>query len=114
MRAFIVIFLFLCLHLHATSEPFNYDPFVEAQALIQKSTPAQKKQVEKKRNIISLGAIMSNRAFINGKWYAKGDRFGSYRVDMIRPNMVGLKKNGKLKIISLGSKKNVLTVKEKE
>lgn len=114
MRVSILALLVFCLHLYAFNEPFNYDPFVEARTLIQKSVPVKKKQAEKKRKIISLGAIMSSRAFINGKWYAIGDRFDSYRVDMIRSNMVGLKKNGKLKIISLGSKQNVLTVKEKE
>lgn len=113
MRSLIVIFLLLT-SIKAYDEPFAYDPFKKAQVLIQKESPKAQEKQKVKKNSIVLSAIMSDKAFINGKWYGLGDKFGSFKVDMIRQNMVGLKRGGKVKIITLGRKKHLFTIKEKE
>ena len=49
---------------------------------------------EKTKNLV-LNAIVNNRAFINGKWVAPGDRILGYRVERVEGNEVLLKKENK-------------------
>lgn len=114
MRSFIILCIAMSVHLYAYNPPFEYDPFEVANRLIKTIMPNSKEVAVSKKRAIAVGAIMSGRAFINGHWYALGDKFGSYKVDMIGANIVGLRKNGKTKIFTVGKKKKLLTIKEKE
>lgn len=114
MRVLVTLFFFFSVASFAYNEPFAYDPFAQAQALMVKQNVENNASKKVVKEVINLSAIMSDKAFINGRWYGLGEKFGSYRVNIIRSSLVGLERKGKLKIISLGTKKHVLTIKEKE
>jgi len=59
-----------------------------------------------------VSAVMNNRAFINGAWYAIGDKVDNKEVTYIQNNFVGLKEGNRLTMISVGSNRRVLGTKE--
>ncbi len=59
-----------------------------------------------------VSAIMNNKAFINGAWYAIGDKVDNKEVTYIQNNFVGLKEGNRLTMISVGSNRRVLGTKD--
>lgn len=59
-----------------------------------------------------VSAVMNNKAFINGAWYAIGDKVDNKEVTYIQNNFVGLKEGNRLTMISVGSNRRVLGTKE--
>lgn len=59
-----------------------------------------------------VSAIMNNKAFINGGWYGVGDRVNNQEVTYIQNNFVGLKEGNRLSMISVGSNRHVLGIKD--
>lgn len=61
---------------------------------------------------IVVSAVMNNKAFINGTWYAIGDKVNNKEVTYIQKNFVGLKEGNRLTMISVGSNRRVLGTKD--
>lgn len=59
-----------------------------------------------------VSAVMNNKAFINGAWYAIGDKVNNKEVTYIQNNFVGLKEGNRLTMISVGSNRRVLGTKD--
>jgi len=59
-----------------------------------------------------VSAVMNNKAFINGAWYAIGDKVDNKEVTYIQNNFVGLKEGNRLTMISVGSNRRVLGTKD--
>lgn len=59
-----------------------------------------------------VSAVMNNKAFINGSWYAIGDKVDNKEVTYIQNNFVGLKEGNRLTMISVGSNRRVLGTKD--
>jgi len=55
--------------------------------------------------VYNLKAILNHAAFINKKWYKKGDKLGDYRVGYVSKNSVTLKSNSNTKVLKLEKKK---------
>lgn len=60
----------------------------------------------------TVSAVMNNKAFINGAWYRVGDRVNNKEVSYIQNNFVGLKEGNRLTMISVGSDRHVLGIKD--
>jgi len=91
----------------------KYDPFFEK---------GKKKQFKKhhliihrsrKKIALKLVAILGNRAFINGKWFSKGDKIDGYRIKKVFQDRVMLYKQDKIKVLRFEKNKNILNVKDK-
>lgn len=63
---------------------------------------------------LSVSAITESKAFISGKWYRAGETIGSKKVAYIHPNYVGLQEGSRLTILTLGSKRPLFDIKEKQ
>jgi hypothetical protein len=61
---------------------------------------------------IVVTAVMDNKAFINGAWYRVGDHVNNQEVTYIQNNFVGLKEGNRLNMISVGSNRHVLGIKD--
>lgn len=61
---------------------------------------------------IVVGAVMNNKAFINGAWYRVGDRINNQEVTYIHTNFVGFKEGNRLTMIAVGGTRRVLGIKE--
>ncbi len=96
----------------AFNEPYNYDPFGRYEQIL--SASEEEALIAKPEEIVVL-AILQNRAFINGKWYKKGDHFSQYTLINISQKMVTLSSEDKtLKIKVGGNKKTHLIIKDKK
>lgn len=60
-----------------------------------------------------LDAIINSSALINGKWYKKSDKIGSYTIASIDKTSITLQKGGKKMTLSTDSKKQNLKFKNK-
>ena len=90
----------------------RYDPFIyQVKKVVKKDKKAfvgtiKSKNTEKKR--YNLVTIINKKAFIDGKWYKKGDYLDKYKVVKISYDGVLLKyKNRSLKVGFADSKKIV-------
>ena len=94
-----------------------YDPFAKtAKPKLSSSTgllppPPMMKAVPMVVPTV-VSAIMNNKAFINGAWYAIGDKVDNKEVTYIQNNFVGLKEGNRLTMISVGSTRRVLGTKD--
>lgn len=108
MRKQIIIFLTLSVFAFAYNEPFKYDPFARYLPVSKNGTIVSTKAT------MRVSAVMENKAFINGSWYKKGNKLGSYRIISISPNMVRLRSDEKTLILPVGKKvKKYLKIKDK-
>jgi len=91
----------------------KYDPFFEKH---------EKKQLQKhhliirrirKERVLRLVAVLGKRAFINGKWFSKGDKISGYKIKKVFQNRVILYKQNKIKVLRFEKNKNILNVREK-
>ncbi len=93
----------------AYSEPYDYNPFKKEDT---KTSIKISKQTSK---AIVVSAVMKDRAFINGKWYVKGQKFGAYRLLAIGKKFIELKKGTKSIILPVGKKsKRYFKLKDKK
>lgn len=88
----------------------QYDPFKKATPLLNKKS---KKLRAHKSLPTRLSAVLNNRAYINGKWYKKGDLLSEGKIIDIRKSSVYLKKANKIKILNLKRSKNIFTLGQK-
>jgi len=61
--------------------------------------------VKKVEVVYTLKAILNKAAFIDGKWYKQGDKFGSYKVGHVSSDSVLLKSSNGNKKLSLKKRK---------
>jgi hypothetical protein len=84
------------------SDPFVYfDRNASTGAII---TP-------KMENVITIGAIMNGKAYIDGNWKKVGDKVGSYTIKSIGTNVVTLKNGGEIKKLFIGNKQENSLIK---
>jgi len=73
----------------------------------KKESVAVKKvgKISRAEVVYTLKAILNKAAFIDGKWYKKGDRLGSYKVGHVSSDSVVLKSSNGNKKLSLKKRK---------
>ena len=81
--------------LNNTSNPF----------IILKKPKKAKATVKTEEITYTLTAIFNSAAFINGKWYKKGDKLGKYTVGYVSSSSVKIKSALGNKVLSLAKKK---------
>ncbi len=62
------------------------NPFIDQQTLKKIVIKQKIVKTKKKKFILHLLSIFNDRAKINGRWYKKGAKIGSYRLSYIDPN----------------------------
>ena len=85
----------------------QYDPFKRAKPLIKRKSSS--KTYTLKAKPLVLLAIMNNRAFISGFWYAKGESLRGYKVKTITQKSVQLKKGSKTKVLYIQKRDDYIT-----
>ena len=88
--------------LEGTENPFIIVKKEKAVTNVEKEAVAEARTEVNYR----LHAILNHAAFINGKWYKKGDKLGLYRVVYIGKNSVELKSDFDRKTLSMKKKTN--------
>ncbi len=88
-----------------------YDPFRRAEPLIKQ---AKKRTYTSQAPVVRVSAVMNERAFVNGRWVARGDRIGPYRIVAVRAGGVVMKEGGRTLFIPLRLEKKLLKIKETE
>lgn len=87
----------------------KYDPFYRAVPLLkQKTTPGYKPKTKK----VEVSAIMNGRAFIGGKWYAKGDKYRGGKVIKVSSDTVYIQFNKGMKVLRLHKQAPLFTIKD--
>ncbi len=88
----------------------KYDPFKRAKPLLKrkKSGRSAYKPLPSR-----LTAVLNDRAFINGRWYTKGESIPEGKLIKINPTSVYLKQGKKIKILPLKTSKNLLEISQK-
>jgi len=88
--------------LENTANPFIINKKKEVVQAVEKKVIKQVRQeVDYK-----LHAILNHAAFINGKWYKKGSKLGSYRISYIGKKSVDLTSEKGTKTLSMKKRKN--------
>jgi len=102
------------------SHPFKkievkYDPFFTGVKIMKKiKKTVVKKSIQKRStHMLKLIAVLNDKAFIDNKWYGKGDAVEGYRVIKIDSDKVAIKKGKKMVILHLNNKKILSIKKEK-
>ncbi len=88
----------------------NYDPFKRAKPLLKRKS--SKNYVYKPRPA-KLTAVFNQKAFINGKWYEKGDSISEGKLVNIQSERVYLKQGDKTKVLLLKHKNKLLQITQK-
>ncbi len=88
----------------------NYDPFKRAKPLLKRKS--SKNYVYKPRPA-KLTAVFNQKAFINGKWYVKGDHISEGKLVDIQSERVYLKQGDKTKVLLLKHKNKLLQITQK-
>lgn len=107
----------VCLSVSCLLHAQMYDPFAKtakpkSSAAIGLLPPPPMMKAAPIIMPIVVSAVMNNKAFINGAWYAIGDKVDNKEVTYIQNNFVGLKEGNRLTMISVGSNRRVLGTKE--
>ncbi len=89
----------------------EYDPFSRAKPLLYKKM--SKRSIQKKA-ALALSAVLNDRAYMNGKWYTKGDLTPEGRVIRVKADAVYLKKGTKIKVLTLHNQKSMFSIREKD
>jgi len=106
MRKIFSISIFLTV-LGANSLPLvHYDPFYKSKIILHTHT-----QKSLQRKSFALSAIFNNQAFINGKFYAIGDKIQGYKIKNIYKNSVVLQHGNSITVLHL-QKKHLLKIKQ--
>lgn len=88
----------------------KYDPFKRAKPLLKRKKSGKSTY---KPLPVQLTAIMNNKAFINGRWYKKGDSISEGKLIKVNRTSVYLKQGKKIKILPLKKSKNILEISQK-
>jgi len=88
----------------------HYDPFKRAKPLLKRKS--SKKYVYKARPS-KLTAVFNKKAFINGKWYEKGDHLSEGKLVKIQNERVYIKQGNKMKVLLLKRKNKLLEITQK-
>ena len=89
-----------------------YDPFYKAEKILKKS-PKQRVHKQSQAHIRLL-AIYNDTAFINGKFYKKNDKIGTYTIVKIFKKGVVLKNSNRIKVLRLIQSTDYVKTKEVE
>ena len=92
----------------------NYDPFVQSKKIVQKKKNLKKMVRLSTKQTFSLVTIFNDRAFINSKWYKKGDTIYGYKIVDIGDDKVLLSKESKLKYLRIKKINNLLKVEKRK
>ncbi len=87
----------------------KYDPFYKSQAILRTST-----DIKVQKESLVLDAIFNNKAFINGKFYAAGDKIGEYTIKKVTKESVVLQNKKRIKILRLKQKQHQLIIKQQK
>lgn len=92
----------------------KYDPFMQTKKIFVKKKNSKKEVVKSSINKVSLTliTILNGRAFINSKWYKKGDKLNGYKIVYIGNDKVMLKKESRVKYLQIEKTKNILKVEK--
>jgi len=94
--------------LNSTKDPFLVNKVEEKVEEVKKKVVKAKKAVVVAK-VYKLDAILNHAAFINKKWYKKGDKLDEYIVQSLSKSSVVLKsKSGVKKTLSMKKKKNII------
>ncbi len=88
----------------------GYDPFKRAKPLLIRKNSG--KTVYRPLPL-QLTAVMNNKAFINGRWYKKGQLTSEGKLVKINSTSVYLKQGKKIKILPMKKSKNLLEISQK-
>jgi len=91
----------------------KYNPFYNSVKIYNKKIKNFKIKSTKKVNTLILGAIINDKAFINGAWYKVGDRIYGFKITRIANYFVYLNKKNKKMILSTKNSKKILIIKDK-
>ena len=99
------------------SKSFNeidvrYDPFIQTNKIFIKKKNLKKMIKPSLKTSLILVTILNNKAFINSKWYKKGDKLRGYKIVYVGNNKVMLKKQNKIKYLQIKKTKNILKVEK--
>jgi hypothetical protein len=131
MKRVIVAVLLLCFIAESSFSkdvlpiPVKYNPFKRAKRLILKKenivVKKKKKKIVKRKKVKRrveklpiLAGIFNNKAFMNGKLYAIGEKVNGYRITAIKNDQVYLKKYGKQIALSLIKRRGTVYKKEEQ
>ena len=93
----------------------NYDPFIQTKKIfIKKRDLKVATKPSPKITPLTLITILNDRAFINSKWYKKGDKLYGYKIVYIGDDKVILKKESKIKYLQIKKTKNILKVEKRK
>ncbi len=87
-----------------------YDPFKRAKPLLKQKN--RSKSVYR-RSPLQLTAVLNDKAFINGRWYNRGELTAEGKLVRINPMSVYVKEGTKIKILPLKKSKNLLKMSQK-
>ena len=94
--------------LNNTKNPFIVNKIEEKKEEVKKKVVKAKKAVVVEK-VYKLDAILNHAAFINKKWYKRGDKIDQYVVQSLSKSSVVLKsKSGVKKTLSMKKKKNII------
>ncbi|MFK5882470.1 MAG: hypothetical protein QM482_09680 [Sulfurospirillum sp.] len=97
-------------------EVLKYDPFftkLEIKKTYKKDLVLKKKKKTVKNRELKLVSIMGTKAFVDGRWIAKGDVVTGYRVKKVLGNAVILYKKRKTIVLRFEKNAEILKVREK-
>ncbi len=93
----------------------SYDPFMQTKKIfIKKRDLKVATKPSAKITPLTLITILNDRAFINSKWYKKGDKLYGYKIVYIGDDKVVLKKDNKVKYLQIKKIKNLLKVEKQK
>ncbi len=91
----------------------SLSPFIviknDENSSVKKTLPVQ----ETKATFV-LGAIINSSAFIDGKWYQKGDQVGDFNLTSIEEDHVVLKKENRIITLFFRKAKQILNISEEQ
>jgi len=97
--------------LNNTKNPFIVNKIEEEkEEEVKKVVKAKKAVVVVK--VYKLDAILNHAAFINKKWYKKGDKIDQYVVQSLSKSSVVLKSKNDVRTVTMKKKKNIIQLKQ--
>ncbi len=110
-----IIFL-ICINVIflSANEPFNYDPFTQNDPMLEQKgyTNTTNKSGKKVRPLI-VSSVFGDKAFINGRWYKKGDFVRGYKILHVNSKYIKIRYNLKTKKLPVGGNRTkILKIKD--
>jgi hypothetical protein len=102
-------------HLEIKSKKIHvkYNPFYNSTKIYNKKIKNFQIESAKKVNTLILGAIINDKAFINGAWHRVGDSIYGFKITKITNYLVYLNKKNKKMTLSTKNSKKILIIKDK-